>query len=387
MGTIKTDEIDISAIPLAGTIGGDEQLLVIEESRIKVKQLNQSGIITATTDAVTGGKSLSFSGVAVGMPSVTGRAYTTINLPLNQSGGASVLPTDYSDNGYASTFGASNITPWNWPGVVTISPDSSGSNVVTDSDAINVSLFADSFIAAFTPIAPVTGSGYQICGFSNATAAGVNSLIGTTGLLGPRLYCAAGVAFASMYGVATVGGGFVGAKTNTAGYAIGVGTVTLGSAGKGAVTIGDVVRFGTDMQNYTISSGDADISGGGAISFAPNLQQAIPTAATEVTLVGGARVHRVMLAWDAPTQKIIQYVDGVVDFSRTSDKAVVAGDVSAYGFSLGQPPSNGASAISQFSGFQFLKFADSSLPMNIDELAVIDNTRRRMGLLDVPVFL
>ncbi|MBK8121715.1 MAG: SGNH/GDSL hydrolase family protein [Sulfuritalea sp.] len=54
MGTIKTDEIDVGAIPLAGTIGGDEQILVIEESQIKRKQINQSGIVTATTDAVTG---------------------------------------------------------------------------------------------------------------------------------------------------------------------------------------------------------------------------------------------------------------------------------------------------------------------------------------------
>lgn len=346
-------------------------------------------VVTATTDSGTGGKRLSVSGVAAGLPYVTGRAYTTINLPLNQSGGASVLPTDYSDNDYASTIGVANITPWNWPGVLHIAPDASGAYISTPAAATALDLFTDSFIVGFTPIIPVTGGAYYFAGCSDlSTKWGPAHLIGTTGLLGVRFTVTAGQSFSGTYGVATVGGGFVGAKTNTAGYAVGVGTVTLGSAGKGVVTIGDIVRFGTDKQDYTISSGDADISGGGAISFTPNLQKAIPAAATEVTLVGGARVHRVLLAWDAPTQTVTQYVDGVVDFSRGLDagKAAVAGDLITEPYDIGRPRT-GLASISQFSGFQFLKFAGSGLPMNIDELTYLDNQRRRMGLLDVPVFL
>jgi hypothetical protein len=73
------------------------------------------------------------------------------------------------------------------------------------------------------------------------------------------------------------------ASTNSAGYAIGVGTVTLASSGTGAIAIGDKVRFDTtDRTIYTVTSGDADVSNGGSISFTPTLVQAIPAANTTI---------------------------------------------------------------------------------------------------------
>lgn len=73
------------------------------------------------------------------------------------------------------------------------------------------------------------------------------------------------------------------AATNAAGYAVGVGTVTLAASGTGAISVGDRIIFGTgDRTRYTVTSGDVDISNGGAISFTPNLVQAIPAATTSV---------------------------------------------------------------------------------------------------------
>lgn len=54
MGTIKTAEIDIAAIPQADTIAGDEELLVIENSVIKRKSITDTPIAVATIDSVTG---------------------------------------------------------------------------------------------------------------------------------------------------------------------------------------------------------------------------------------------------------------------------------------------------------------------------------------------
>lgn len=72
------------------------------------------------------------------------------------------------------------------------------------------------------------------------------------------------------------------ASTNAAGYAVGVGTVTLAAFGTGAIAIGDKVQFGMDPTRYTITSGDSDISNGGSISFTPTLVYAIPAVASPI---------------------------------------------------------------------------------------------------------
>lgn len=76
----------------------------------------------------------------------------------------------------------------------------------------------------------------------------------------------------------------VGATTNAAGYSIGATTVTLASAGTGAIAIGDLIRFSNHTTQYTITAGDADVSGGGTISFTPALTSSIPTSATAITV-------------------------------------------------------------------------------------------------------
>jgi len=74
------------------------------------------------------------------------------------------------------------------------------------------------------------------------------------------------------------------ATTDASGYAAGVTTLTLASAGTGTILAGDVVTFAGDTQTYLITTGDADVSGGGTIVFTPALKVAIAASATAITI-------------------------------------------------------------------------------------------------------
>jgi hypothetical protein len=74
------------------------------------------------------------------------------------------------------------------------------------------------------------------------------------------------------------------ATTDATGYAAGLKTVTLASAGTGTILTGDIVTFAGDSQTYTITSGDADVSNGGTISFEPGLKVAMSAATKAITL-------------------------------------------------------------------------------------------------------
>src|SRR5574343_215239 len=75
----------------------------------------------------------------------------------------------------------------------------------------------------------------------------------------------------------------VGATTDTTGYAAGLSTITLASAGTGSIVVGDVIRFGNDPDNeYIVTAGDASVAGGGTVSFTPVLVTAIGTTATPI---------------------------------------------------------------------------------------------------------
>lgn len=75
-----------------------------------------------------------------------------------------------------------------------------------------------------------------------------------------------------------------GATTNNAGYALGIKTVTLASAGTGTVLVGDIITFAGDTQTYVVTTGDSDVSNGGTLSFEPGLKVAIPASNTAITL-------------------------------------------------------------------------------------------------------
>lgn len=76
-----------------------------------------------------------------------------------------------------------------------------------------------------------------------------------------------------------------GATTNNAGYAVGATTITLAAAGTGTILAGDFVSFAGDTNQYMVTSGDASVADAGTITIAaPGLRQAIPAAATNITL-------------------------------------------------------------------------------------------------------
>jgi len=111
---------------------------------------------------------------------------------------------------------------------------------------------------------------------------------------------------AAAKGTVTAGTG-ASATTNTAGYAIGATVITLASAGTGTIIAGDLVTFAGDTRKYLVISGDTDVSNGGTITLAePGLMQAIPAAATNITLSATATrnvfLHRsaIQLATRAP---------------------------------------------------------------------------------------
>lgn len=84
---------------------------------------------------------------------------------------------------------------------------------------------------------------------------------------------------------ATAGTGS-GATTNAAGYAVGATVITLASAGTGTLLAGDVITFAGDTNQYVITSGDADVSGGGTITLAaPGLRQAMSAATKAITVI------------------------------------------------------------------------------------------------------
>lgn len=91
----------------------------------------------------------------------------------------------------------------------------------------------------------------------------------------------------------------VGSTTDATGYAAGAKTITLASAGTGAFYAGDVVTFAGQSNEYTLLSGDSDVSNGGTITLAGyGLFVAIAASATAITLVRRGAMGRIALNCD-----------------------------------------------------------------------------------------
>ena len=74
--------------------------------------------------------------------------------------------------------------------------------------------------------------------------------------------------------------------TDAAGYAVGATTITLASAGTGTILAGDVITFAGDTNQYCVTTGDGDVSGGGTIVLGEKgLQVAMSTATKAITMV------------------------------------------------------------------------------------------------------
>jgi hypothetical protein len=79
------------------------------------------------------------------------------------------------------------------------------------------------------------------------------------------------------------------ATVNADGYAVGATTLTLSSAGTGAILDGDVVTFAGDSNQYIVKTGDANVAGGGTIVLnEPGLLVAMSTATKAITVVASS---------------------------------------------------------------------------------------------------
>ena len=97
-----------------------------------------------------------------------------------------------------------------------------------------------------------------------------------------------------------VSGTAAGATTNAAGYAVGATTITLASAGTGSFVAGDIITFAGDNNKYRVEVGDASSADGGTITIAePGLREAIPAAATAVTVADDYNAAGVAFSMDA----------------------------------------------------------------------------------------
>ena len=75
-----------------------------------------------------------------------------------------------------------------------------------------------------------------------------------------------------------------GATTNTDGYALGIKTITLASAGGGTILAGDIITFAGHDQTYVVVTGDAAVDGGGTVVFEPGLKAVLPASAVAITV-------------------------------------------------------------------------------------------------------
>lgn len=76
-----------------------------------------------------------------------------------------------------------------------------------------------------------------------------------------------------------------GATTDSAGYAIGITTINLASAGTGTIIVGDVITFAGDSNPYVVLTGDTDVSDAGSVVIqAPGLIVAIATSPAAITI-------------------------------------------------------------------------------------------------------
>lgn len=89
------------------------------------------------------------------------------------------------------------------------------------------------------------------------------------------------------------------ATTDNAGYAVGVQTLTLASAGTGTLLAGDVVTFAGDANKYVVTTGDTDVSNGGTLVLgAPGIRIAM-SAATKAITVGNSYTPNLAFARSA----------------------------------------------------------------------------------------
>lgn len=125
------------------------------------------------------------------------------------------------------------------------------------------------------------------------------------------------------------------ATTNTAGYAVGATVITLAPAGTGTIKKGDVVTFAGDSNKYIAAADVAAVSGATLTLAAPGLRQAIPTSATNITLVANSvrnvAFPRTALALASRAPALPSQGDAAIDrFLLTDPRSGLVFEVSLY---------------------------------------------------------
>lgn len=124
-----------------------------------------------------------------------------------------------------------------------------------------------------------------------------------------------------------------GATTNSAGYAPGIKTITLASAGTGTVLAGDIITFAGDSQPYVITAGDADVSNGGTLSFEPGLKIALAASAIAISVKASHRVN-LLLHRDAIAFAMAPLMDTAMTANRRANCAVAIDEESGLALRL-----------------------------------------------------
>jgi hypothetical protein len=137
-----------------------------------------------------------------------------------------------------------------------------------------------------------------------------------------------------------------GGRTDAAGYAIGATTLTLDSNGTGSILQGDVITITGDASGakYVVTSGDADVSGGGTITIAaPGLKGTLSAATHAITV-------------DASTDKNMVFTKNAIHLATRVPKAPVEGDLAVDSMVVQDPRTGLAFSIRMYPGYYNMQY-------------------------------
>jgi len=102
-------------------------------------------------------------------------------------------------------------------------------------------------------------------------------------------------------------------------------SIALQSAGTGSILLGDIITFDTgDATEYEVTSGDADVSGGGTLTITPGL-----VVATVVGTAITVKTDQIVLSEGASGIKIIDSLGATITLSKADSGAEILFDRAA----------------------------------------------------------